>query len=174
MLPIDKGTNFFELMGIENETFEIDTAALDVSYKKMMAQMHPDKFMQKSETEQVLSASQCSEVNAAYTTLRCPHKRAVYMLRRLGMDFEDMTSATDPEFMMEVMEASTDIQDAEGNQDAIKKIRNEFYLPQMESNCAAAAEAFARGDVREAAAVTARLQYLKRLGQLIRDKADVA
>lgn len=41
-------------------------------------------------------------MNAAYSTLRCPHKRAVYMLRRMGMDFEDQTSNTDPEFMMDV------------------------------------------------------------------------
>lgn len=56
MLPIPRGTNFFELLGEEEETFTIDVKALDARYKKMMSQMHPDKFMQKSPTEQQLSA----------------------------------------------------------------------------------------------------------------------
>lgn len=34
------------------------------------------------------------------------------MLRRMGVDFEDGTSNTDPEFMMEVLEASSEIEDA--------------------------------------------------------------
>lgn len=171
MLPIPRGTNFFELLGEEEETFTIDVKALDARYKKMMSQMHPDKFMQKSPTEQQLSATQCSQVNAAYSTLRCPHKRAVYMLRRMGMDFEDQTSNTDPEFMMDVMEASTEITD--GDQEAISRVRKEFYEPQMEANCREAAEAFARQDVHMAAEVTARLQYLKRLGSMIREKQDI-
>jgi DnaJ-domain-containing protein 1 len=56
--------------------------------------------------------AQCSTVNVAYSTLRCPFRRAKYMLRRMGVDFEDGTSNTDPEFMMEVLEASSKIEDA--------------------------------------------------------------
>jgi len=160
-------------MGIEGETYDVDTKVLDTRYKQLMAKIHPDKFMQKSKREQELSATQCSQVNAAYSTLRCPHKRAVYMLRRLGFDFEDQTSATDPEFMMDVMEASSEIQDAAGDQNAIKRVRYEFYEPQLDANCREAAEAFARQDVLLAAEITARLQYLKRLGNMIQEKEEV-
>lgn len=58
------------------------------------------------------SQAQCSTVNVAYSTLRCPFRRAKYMLRRMGVDFEEGTSATDPEFIMEILEASCEIEDA--------------------------------------------------------------
>ncbi len=68
MLPIPRGTNFFQLMGVETETFTIDTKDLDMRYKKMMTKMHPDKFIQKSKIEQELSAVSVLKFRAADVT----------------------------------------------------------------------------------------------------------
>jgi hypothetical protein len=46
--------------------------------------------------------AQASVVNVAYRTLKCPFKRAEYMLRRMGFNFENETSVADADFMMEV------------------------------------------------------------------------
>ena len=54
-------------------------------------------------------------VNAGYNTLKHQHARAVYMLKALGVDFDESPSDvggnndSNMEFMMAVMEASSEI-----------------------------------------------------------------
>jgi hypothetical protein len=84
-----------------------------------MVRLHPDKFMQKSQeecTEKVRAKkkkAQSSVVNAGYNTLKHQHARAVYMLKALGVDFDESTSSdfggNNMEFMMAVLEASSEI-----------------------------------------------------------------
>eukprot|EP00293_Proteomonas_sulcata_P021225 CAMPEP_0184289406 /NCGR_PEP_ID=MMETSP1049-20130417/1874_1 /TAXON_ID=77928 /ORGANISM="Proteomonas sulcata, Strain CCMP704" /LENGTH=193 /DNA_ID=CAMNT_0026596207 /DNA_START=131 /DNA_END=712 /DNA_ORIENTATION=- len=173
MQPPAQGCNYFELLGMPEELFDLNPKQLEQRYKMLMAKLHPDRFMQKSQEEQSFSVAQCSMVNQAYATLKCPHARAVYMLRRLGMDFEEETSNSDPEFMMEIMEVSMEIDDAGADQSKLKDLKSDFFEPRMQQACREAAEAFARQDVGAAASVTARLQYLKRVGSLLHDRLQV-
>jgi hypothetical protein len=57
--------------------------------------------------------AQSSVVNAGYNTLKHQHARAVYMLKALGVDFDEPPSSdfggNNMEFMMAVMEASSEI-----------------------------------------------------------------
>ena len=55
MQPPAKGCNYFELLGVKTELFDLDTQQLEKRYKMLMAQLHPDRFMQKSQTEQQFS-----------------------------------------------------------------------------------------------------------------------
>ncbi|EKX46999.1 DnaJ, mitochondrial [Guillardia theta CCMP2712] len=173
MQPPAPDCNYFELLGIAEETFDIDVRVLEQQYKQLMIQLHPDKYMQKSLREQELSAAQSSVVNIAYGTLRCPHARAVYMLRRLGHNFDEHTSESNPEFLMEVMEVCSEIDENARNQEKLCKIRDGFYKPTMDTLCREATAAFAKRDVEAALVTTSKLQYLKRMKQMLHHSIDV-
>jgi len=173
--PALKDGNLFELFGIEQH-FDLESADLEKRYKKLMAQLHPDRFMMTSDEERLNSLSQSSAVNDGYTTLKSPHARAVYMLKLLGVDFESAKSdfgGNNMEFMMEVMETSTDIEESRTNQLKLRAIHTTFYLPHLSEISAAASAAFVTGDVQAATDATAKLQYLKRIGDLLGDSIDV-
>lgn len=63
---LDKeNTNYFSLFGMK-ETFNVDDSQLDVSFKNLQRQLHPDKFAMKSTEERERSTYNSSIVNQAY------------------------------------------------------------------------------------------------------------
>jgi molecular chaperone HscB len=173
--PAEEGGTLFELFGIAHE-FDIDVQDLELRYKKLMTQLHPDRFMQKGNAEQHHSAVQSSAVNDGFNILKHPHSRAVYMLKLLGVDFDQSQSdfgGSNMQFMVEVMEASDEIEAAGSDQQKLQEIWKSFYLPHLSQICAAASAAFAQGDLTAAAGATAKLQYLKRVGDLLGSAIDV-
>ena len=173
--PPGEGGTLFGLFGIAHE-FDLNVEDLERRYKKLMTQLHPDRFMQKSGTEQQHSAAQSSAVNDGYNMLKQPHARAVYMLQLLGVDFDNSQSdfgGNNMQFMMEVMEASDEIEAAGDNQEKLREIWQSFYLPHLSETCAAASSAFTKGDLTAATDATAKLQYLKRVGDLLGSAIDL-
>ena len=90
--PVVADANLFDVFGLEHR-FDVDVKDLDKRYKVLMAQMHPDRWMQKSEQEQHYSSQHSSVVNDGYARLKAPHARAIYMLKLLGLDFETQTTS---------------------------------------------------------------------------------
>eukprot|EP00802_Teleaulax_amphioxeia_P023649 Tamp_24259.p1 GENE.Tamp_24259~~Tamp_24259.p1 ORF type:complete len:296 (-),score=36.06 Tamp_24259:111-890(-) len=173
--PADMDGDLFHLFGMTRQ-FDLEPSVLEARYKQLMVQLHPDKFMQKNDEEQAYSSAQSSIVNDGYSTLKYPHARAVYMLKFFGIDLDESPSdfgGNNIDFMMEVMEASSEIEDAGADQDKLRRIRESFYLPHLSEACAAATAAFHKEDVAAATDATAKLQYLKRLGDLLGDSIDV-
>jgi molecular chaperone HscB len=96
--------NHFRLFGLP-QSFEIDSGQLDLHYRALQAQVHPDKSAHLSETEQRLAMQHSTQVNEAYQTLRNPLKRARYLLSLHGVDTQEETNTAMPvDFLMEQME----------------------------------------------------------------------
>lgn len=53
--PPDETVSYFTLLDVPEERFDLDTTALEGRYKDMMREMHPDRYMQRSPTEQGFS-----------------------------------------------------------------------------------------------------------------------
>jgi molecular chaperone HscB len=84
-------------------SYDVSEKELDGHFRGLQAQLHPDKFTLRSETEQTFSYQHASTVNQAYQTLKDPIKRARYLLELNGMKLDDETDKiTDPELLMEV------------------------------------------------------------------------
>ena len=77
------------------------------------------------------------------------------------------------QFMMGVMEASDEIESAGDNQEKLREILQSFYIPHLSEACSAASSAFSKSDVMAATDATAKLQYLKRLGDLLSTAIDI-
>ena len=121
-------SQYFNLFQLE-PSFNIDTEALDQSYRALAARFHPDKFASASAFEQKQAVMMSSTINDAYRTLKSPIDRAAYLLKSQNIDADapEHTSFS-PEFLMQQMEWRETLMDAqiEQNHDAIRALDQEI------------------------------------------------
>lgn len=127
-------SQYFNLFQLE-PSFNIDTVALEQSYRALAARFHPDKFASASAFEQKQAVMMSSTINDAYRTLKSPIDRAAYLLKSQNIDADapEHTSFS-PEFLMQQMEWRETLMDAqmEQNHDAIRALDQE--IQEVQSN----------------------------------------
>lgn len=127
-------SQYFNLFQLE-PSFNIDTEALEQTYRALAAQFHPDKFASASAFEQKQAVMMSSTINDAYRTLKSPIDRAAYLLKSQNIDADapEHTSFS-PEFLMQQMEWRKTLMDAqmEQNHDAIRALDQE--IQEVQSN----------------------------------------
>ena len=125
-------SQYFNLFQLE-PSFNIDTEALEQTYRALAAQFHPDKFASASAFEQKQAVMMSSTINDAYRTLKSPIDRAAYLLKSQNIDADapEHTSFS-PEFLMQQMEWRETLMDAqmEQNHDAIRALDQEIQEAQ--------------------------------------------
>lgn len=90
-------------------------------YKQYAKLLHPDRYVSNSKAEQQYSSDWSSLVNGAYSTLRDPYQRAVYLLSLSGIEWEKQPSSlSSDEELMHVMEVREEIDDAVQQKDYSK------------------------------------------------------
>ena len=127
-------SQYFNLFQLE-PSFNIDTEALEQTYRALAARFHPDKFASASAFEQKQAVMMSSTINDAYRTLKSPIDRAAYLLKSQNVDADapEHTSFL-PEFLMQQMEWRETLMDAqmEQNHDAIRALDQE--IQEVQSN----------------------------------------
>ncbi|HFC8512121.1 Fe-S protein assembly co-chaperone HscB [Neisseria flavescens] len=125
-------SQYFNLFQLE-PSFNIDTEALEQTYRALAARFHPDKFASASAFEQKQAVMMSSTINDAYRTLKSPIDRAAYLLKSQNIDADapEHTSFS-PEFLMQQMEWRETLMDAqmEQNHDAIRALDQEIQEAQ--------------------------------------------
>ncbi len=121
---IDFAHNHFELLGLPLE-FRIDDAALDVRYRDLQRDVHPDRFAGADDAKQRLAMQASARVNEAYRTLKDPVERGRYLLELRGIDaFAETDTALALPFLEQQLdrrEAAADARDA-GDVDALEQM----------------------------------------------------
>jgi molecular chaperone HscB len=116
-MNFDPGQNYFELFVIQQQ-FHLDPASLAPRYREIQSAVHPDKFANGSDQEKRLSVQTASMANDAFETLKSPLKRALYLLRLKGFEFnEQATAQLDPVFLMQQMTLRETIGEAKHQSD---------------------------------------------------------
>ena len=93
----------FELFKVP-ACFALDGAALELRYRELQREVHPDRFAAAPDAERRVSMQLATRVNEAYQTLKSPLKRAVYLLQLRGVDPKFETDTAMPaEFLAEQM-----------------------------------------------------------------------
>ena len=127
-------SQYFNLFQLE-PSFNIDTEALEQTYRALAARFHPDKFASASAFEQKQAVMMSSTINDAYRTLKSPIDRAAYLLKSQNIDADapEHTSFS-PEFLMQQMEWRETLMDAqmEQNHYAIRALDQE--IQEVQSN----------------------------------------
>jgi len=64
--------------------FAIDEALLEQAYRRVQAQVHPDRFAAAGAAERRVAMQWATLANEAFRTLRSPLARAAYLCERTG------------------------------------------------------------------------------------------
>lgn len=121
--------NHFELFGLP-QGFALDPAALADTYRRLQAQVHPDRFAAAPQGERLAALSRAALINDAYATLKSPLRRAEYLLSLQGHDIRgESRTLQDRAFLMQQMEwreALEDLRHANDSEEAIDAFRREI------------------------------------------------
>jgi len=121
-MQLDLSGNFFELFGFSND-YIIDENLLTLRFRELQGQLHPDKFVSRSDSERRWSMQAASLVNEAYQTLGDDLKRAAYLLHLNGISVDEETDTKmDPMFLMDQMELRESLEMAETASDPFMAI----------------------------------------------------
>lgn len=106
-------SNDFELFGVM-ERFAQDRSALDMRWKELQRQAHPDKFAAQGVAAQRVAMQWSVRINEAYQRLKEPLRRAAYLCELHGtpIQAEDNT-AMPAAFLMQQMEWREALEDAQ-------------------------------------------------------------
>jgi molecular chaperone HscB len=109
--------NYFELFGLSSQ-FAIDLNLLDLNYRKLQSEVHPDRFVSSSPNDRMQSMQVATQANDAYRTLKHPTARARYLLQLQGIEtLEDSNTAMPTDFLMMQMEWREAAEDAKAARD---------------------------------------------------------
>lgn len=93
--------------------FTQDRAALDVRWKALQAEVHPDRFASQGAAAQRVAMQWAVRVNEAYQRLKDPLKRAAYLCERNGAPIgAENNTAMPGAFLMQQMEWREALEDA--------------------------------------------------------------
>ena len=120
--------NYFDFFGLA-VNFDISISALETNYRKIQAEVHPDKFVTASAAEKMQSMQTATLANDAYQTLKQPALRAAYLLSLQGITAISETNTAMPtDFLMQQMEWREQLEDAiqASNVDATETLAREL------------------------------------------------
>ena len=101
---IASSEDYFALFGMPRKLW-IEMNALEQKFLQLSWKLHPDNFVNATETERELSLKRSSELNDAYRTLRDPVARVEYLLGIENMRKEgEHKQQAPPELLEEVFE----------------------------------------------------------------------
>src|ERR1700754_3053677 len=111
-MALNFSQNHFELFGL-TQRFAVDQAQLDQAFRKVQAQVHPDRHAAGGDAGRRVAMQWATRANEAYQTLRDPLKRATYLLSLRGVNVgAENNTAMEPAFLMQQMEWRENIEDA--------------------------------------------------------------
>ena len=93
----------FTLLGLPQQ-FALDKAALDVQWRALQGQVHPDRFASQGAAAQRVAMQWAVRVNEAYQRLRDPQRRAHYLCELRGAPVNAESNTAMPgAFLMQQM-----------------------------------------------------------------------
>jgi len=106
------------------QDFEIDSDQLEKNYIKLQQIFHPDKQINKTKLERLISLEHAAKINKAYNVLKDNKKRAEYLLYLEGIIInqeEGNNLSPDPAILVEILE--------------IREAAQDFNIKNMQEEC---------------------------------------
>ena len=103
----------FTLFGLPKQ-YALDRTALDAQWRRLQAEVHPDRFASEGASAQRLAMQWAVRVNEAYQRLRDPLKRAAYLCEQRGVAIDaERNTAMPTAFLMQQMQWREALDEAE-------------------------------------------------------------
>ena len=107
--------------------FDVDLNLLSQRYREIQKQVHPDKYANSGDAEQLLAVQAAAEVNDAFETLKSPLARAEYMVMEHGFDVRhEQATIKDGMFLMQQMELREELEEITDASD-VETAFDDFY-----------------------------------------------
>ena len=174
MKSFDFQQDFFSLFTLPAR-FQIDTTALEQSYRALQAQVHPDKFAHLSDAEKRMSMQWATRVNEGYQALRNPLNRARYLLSLHNVDTqEDINTSMPTEFLMQQMEWREALEEAmhAKDADALEKLESRVQHDVRILHQQLAIDLDDTHDFAAASGIVRKLKFLEKLAEEISSAFD--
>lgn len=168
-MNLDIKQNHFALFGLP-EGFRLLLEDLDIAYRRLAAEVHPDRFTHAPENERRLSMLWAMHVNEAYQRLKKPLKRAGYLLSLHGIDPAIETNTSMPhDFLMAQMEWRESLEAANEAHDAaaLAGLETRLHAEMQALYALAEGQLDAQHDYPAAAATFRKLMFLEKLREEI-------
>jgi len=161
----------FELFGIERR-FALDRAALDVRWRALQAEVHPDRFASEGAAAQRVGMQWAVRVNEAYQRLKDPIKRAAYLCELHGARIEaENNTAMPSDFLMQQIEWREELDEA-SDADALDKLRAEVEAGRARALSSLDWLIDGKSDYPAAARQVRALMFIERFAEDIETKSD--
>ncbi|MFA6921882.1 MAG: Fe-S protein assembly co-chaperone HscB [Gallionella sp.] len=173
-LNFDIPKNHFQLFGL-TPVYLLDTDKLELEFRALQAQVHPDKSAHLADTEQRLAMQRSTLVNEAYQTLRSPIRRARYLLSLKGVDTQEETNTAMPvDFLMAQMEWREAVEDALKARDisALEKLEARMKIDTRALEAGLAVKIDVEQDYPAAAGLVRKLRFMEKLAEEIDSAYD--
>jgi molecular chaperone HscB len=163
----------FALLGLAPR-FALDLGELEAAYKRVQAQVHPDRFAVASAAEKRVAMQWATRANEAFTVLRDPQQRAAYLCELHGVPIEAESNMAMPtSFLMQQMQW----------REALDEVADDAARAQLRSEVDAVRATLlsdlgraldAAHDYRGAAALVRQLMFIDRFSSEVAHAARVA
>jgi molecular chaperone HscB len=165
--------NHFELFGLPAR-YDVDADTLSEAYRRLQAQVHPDRFAGATEADRRVAMQRATEANEAYRVLKHPLARALHLLALRGVDAQfETNTAMDPAFLGRQLEWREAIEDARAarNTEALDRLLGELGAEKRE-RYARLESLLASGADQPAAEAARQLQFMEKLAEEIGDSLE--
>lgn len=165
----DFNQDHFSLFGLMRQ-FAIDPARLDLAYRQVQAEVHPDRFAGGSDAEKRVSMQWATRANEAYQTLKKPVARARYLLALAGVDTQEETNTAMPaDFLMQQMEWREAVADARAGKDigALDGVLTALRKSERDMQRQLADTLDGKADHAQAALLVRKLRFIEKLAEEI-------
>ncbi|MGD0525297.1 MAG: Fe-S protein assembly co-chaperone HscB [Polyangiaceae bacterium] len=153
----------FATLGLPRR-FELDLAAVEKTHRELSRALHPDKFVNAGASERRAALSKAVEVNEAWRVVRDPIRRAQALLELSGVAVgEERAGASDPEFLMEMLEQREALAEAKQAKD-LARVHAMAEVIEARSRAVeqALGEGFARGEAASLVGKLGELRFYRR------------
>jgi len=116
-------TDYFDFFGFPTQ-LSLDGKELEKQFYVLSRQLHPDIFARKSAREREYSLEATAVLNDGFRVLRDPIQRAMYVLKKQGLDIgEQGTKDVPPELLEEVFDLNMALEEMKfGDEEARTQI----------------------------------------------------
>ncbi len=123
-MPIDFNQNYFELFGLE-QSVNVNYKDLEKKYLEYQKKFHPDKYINGSDNQKMVSLQIISFINEAYKILKDDYLKSIYLLKTAGYEIDNQSNITisDREFLIHQVELREELEEITS-----KKNREKFSL----------------------------------------------
>lgn len=161
----------FALFGLPRQ-HAVDIADLDARWRRLQAEVHPDRFAAEGAAARRVAMQWAVRVNEAYARLKDPMRRGAYLCELAGVPIDaERNTAMPPAFLHQQMAWRESLDDAGGAAD-IEALLDEVDAAERRLLHELQSQLDARQDAPGAAATVRALMFVSRFRQDVERRLD--